>query len=211
VFSHGWVQGFKRRYNIKQRVRHGEAGSIDEAAIAAQLVAVQAAIRNFKPCDIYNCDETGLFWKTTPDRGLSSQRLSGQKSQKARITIHFGCNADGSDELPPWFIGRAAQPRAFGAANVSLNSLDCFWRHNGTAWMTASIMTEWPQCFDRRCAGRKMLLIMDVAYLYWSAINALVHLYLNKSCWDVEPADRKAVLEQSALFVLSATSSSSLA
>lgn len=37
-FSHGWLYKFKRRHNIQSRVRHGEAGSVDEALVSEQMV-----------------------------------------------------------------------------------------------------------------------------------------------------------------------------
>lgn len=160
-FSNGWLLGFKKRHGIRQRIRHGEAASIDEVDLQQQLIAVQAIASQFHPSDIYNCDETGLFWKATPDRSLATQNFSGTKKLKNRITAHFCCNADGSDKLPIWFIGHTAKPRAFGAANINLNALNCLWRNNGTAWMTGVLFAEWLHWFDNKMAGRKVLLLMD--------------------------------------------------
>lgn len=43
VFSNGWLQGFKKRHGIKQRIRHGEAASVDTVEMDAQLVSKQAS------------------------------------------------------------------------------------------------------------------------------------------------------------------------
>ena len=107
IFSNRWLQGYKQRYNIRQRVRYREAASVDEAFIAEQMVATRTIVQQFRLQDVYNC---GLFWKATPDRGLSTQQLSGTKSHKARITAYFCCNADRTHKLPPWFIGKSATP-----------------------------------------------------------------------------------------------------
>ena len=160
-FSNGWLMGFKKRHSIHSRVRHGEASSVDEAAIAEQLHAVQAIVKQFNPCDVYNCDETGLFWKSTPDRGLSTQSLSGTKQHKARLTAHFCCNADGSHKLPLWFIGKAARPRCFNAAKVNISALDCIYTSNSAAWMTAAIMEPWLHWFSRKVHNKRILLLMD--------------------------------------------------
>lgn len=172
-FSDGWLAGFKSRHGMKARSRHGEAGSLNEAEIQAQLVAVQATVRQFSPQDVYNCDETGLFWKWTPNRGLSTRPIPGTKQDKARITAHFCCNADGSDKLHPWLIGTAAQPRCFGNASININSLNCVWRHNGSAWMTSEIMIEWLYWFDRHVQGRKVLLLMDNFSAHTSAVETI--------------------------------------
>ena len=49
----------------------------------------------------------------TPDRGLSDSKQSGVKGNKNRLTYAFTSNADGSDKLPPFIIGKAARPRPF--------------------------------------------------------------------------------------------------
>ena len=110
-FSNGWLTAFNRRYNIKSWIQPDEDGNIDKAAIAEQLVLIQELARQYPPQDFYNCDETGIYLKMVPDRGLSTQQTSGTKKEKARIIVHFCCNADGSDKLPVWFIGKAADPR----------------------------------------------------------------------------------------------------
>jgi len=175
TFSNGWLSGFKKRYNIRQQIRHGEAGSLNLSAIAEQLRAVQSLVQQYHPSDVYNCDETGLFWKHTPDRGLATQQRSGTKKNKARITAHFCCNSDGSDKIRPWFIGHALKPRCFGAANVHFSSLDCVWKSNSNAWMTTPIMAEWLLAFDRHVAskGRKVLLLMDNFSAHEAATNLL--------------------------------------
>ena len=68
--------------------------------------------------DVYNIDESGLFWKATPDRSITTEQLAGRKAEKARITTIHCCNGDGSDRLPLWIIGKAANLRAFGARLV---------------------------------------------------------------------------------------------
>lgn len=161
VFSNGWLQGFKQRHGIKSRARHGEAGSVDIQALEEQLVAVRAIVNQYSPADCYNCDETGLFYKLLPDRSLATQQIPGQTRIKARLTAHFCTNADGSDKLPLWVIGKAAKPRCFGAASIQLSALDCVYKSNSKAWMTADIMVEWLHWFSKRTAHRRVLLVMD--------------------------------------------------
>ena len=49
----------------------------------------------------------------TPDRGLSDCQQSGVKGNKNRLTYALTSNANGSDKLPSFIIGKAAQPHAF--------------------------------------------------------------------------------------------------
>jgi hypothetical protein len=75
ILSDGWLARFKGRHNIRLRVRHGEAGSVDESTMAADIAYIQAKVAQYAPTDQYNCDETGLIWKSVPDRSLSSQAI----------------------------------------------------------------------------------------------------------------------------------------
>ena len=48
-----------------------------------------------------------------PNRGLTKEATSGRKAVKKQITYSKCGNADGSDILPPFVIGKPAKPRAF--------------------------------------------------------------------------------------------------
>ena len=62
--SNGWIQKFIRRNNIGHSVRlHGEAASSQAAQFAAEIDDIRDDLKQFKPSNIYNQDETGLFYK----------------------------------------------------------------------------------------------------------------------------------------------------
>ncbi|KAI1005173.1 hypothetical protein K3495_g3053 [Podosphaera aphanis] len=67
TFSNGWLGSFKKRQGIKSWPRHGEDVSVNEAVVAQQLARVQELATEYHLDDIYNCDESGLFWKMTPE------------------------------------------------------------------------------------------------------------------------------------------------
>jgi hypothetical protein len=159
-FSNGWLQKFQARRSIKERVLHGEEGSVSIDAGKA-MIAIRQTLASYEYRDIFNCDETGLFWKLIPDRSLSTRSLPGRKKEKARISLHFCCNADGSEKLQIWAIGNAKKPRAFRAAGINIENLNITWRANQKAWMTTVIMEEWLRWFDSKMRGRKVVLLMD--------------------------------------------------
>ena len=68
--SRGWFDNFKRRSGIRSVVRHREAASSD--AKAAEVFATEfqklMASECYLPEQVFNCDETGLFWKEMPKR-----------------------------------------------------------------------------------------------------------------------------------------------
>lgn len=142
TFSNGWLQGFQSRASIHSYKRHGEEGSVQESA-EEEMKLIREALQKYHPRDIFNCDETGLFWKRVPDRSLSTQSLPGLKQEKARISVLFCCNSDGSEKIKPLFIGTAKKPRAFAAASINIGNLNLIWKSNKKAWMTSEIFEEW--------------------------------------------------------------------
>jgi hypothetical protein len=186
-WSNGWLQGFKQRYRVKEFIHHGEAASVDEASMAVQLAQIQARVAQYAPADQYNCDETGLYWKMVPDRGLATKQLSGVKKQKSRITIHHTCNATGSHKLPMWIIGKHLNPRCFKAAKLkSVESLGIKWRANKKAWMTGAIMVQYLRWFDNLMAGRKVILLMDNFSAHESAVTELESMPLGTGLVNTE-------------------------
>ena len=160
-FSSGWLEGFKQRHHIKRRMKHGEASSVDIIQVEEELVELRKTLAPYAPQDKYNMDESALYWKASPDRTLASEDLSGTKKEKARITANFCCNADGSDKLPPWFIGTAKRLRCFQQARIRPENLGIMWRSNKKAWMTSDMFKEYLHWFDERMVDRKVVLLID--------------------------------------------------
>ena len=65
-------------------------------------------------------DETGLYWKRTPDRTLSTRARPSTKKSKDRISIALTTNADGTEKLPLLIISNATKLRAFKKINVKV-------------------------------------------------------------------------------------------
>ena len=95
-FSIGWVGNFKKRHNIKEFVQHGEAGSAPEAT-EVEMRSLRTLAGEYQEEDIYNMDETGLFWRMTPSRGLATTSRPGLKKDKTRVSIVVCRNATGTD------------------------------------------------------------------------------------------------------------------
>ena len=173
AFSNGWLQGFKMRWNIKKRAHHGEAGAVDTAALAAERQRMEDLVRQYPGCNVYNMDETGLFWKTLPSSSLATTPLAGRKHEKARITAILTCNADGTDKMKIWLVGKADTPMAFRRAKVAKQSLPCYWRANKTAWNNTNLMLEWFRAFEQHVAPRNVLLLMDNFSAHEAALRVL--------------------------------------
>lgn len=92
-------------------------------------------------------------------RVACANRMPGPKVDKTRITITLCFNADGSDKLPPHFIGFSANPRDLTEAQRAHQGIT--WRGHKTAWMSTVITAEWLVLFYKHVKGRRVLLLMD--------------------------------------------------
>lgn len=114
-FLTGWLDGFKARHNIKKYRQHRKEGAIDLVVVEEELQKIREAVNPYTNEDVYNMDESALFWKMTPDGTLGTEQSAGGKHEKARITINLACNVSGSHKLGPWFIGKGCGTSLFGS------------------------------------------------------------------------------------------------
>ena len=55
-------------------------------------------LKKYDKKDIYNLDETGLFFRYPPNREISKQSIKGTKKSKEKIIVLLCTNADGNDK-----------------------------------------------------------------------------------------------------------------
>ncbi|XP_070618050.1 tigger transposable element-derived protein 1-like [Erythrolamprus reginae] len=173
--SKGWFEKFQRRYGLKSVSLHGEAASADTGAAENFVQGTfkeLIAEGGYLPEQVFNMDETGLFWKRMPSRTFLMQdeaKAPGFKAMKDRVTLIMCGNAAGF-LLKPGLIYRSRNPRAL--KNRNKNSLPVYWMHNPKAWITKPLTRDWfNQCFIPQVqvylAGKglnfKVLLLMDNA------------------------------------------------
>ncbi|GJT67120.1 CENP-B homolog protein 2-like protein [Tanacetum coccineum] len=89
----------------------GESGSVEMEGMEDKLKSIRDKVDQFEMKDIFNMDETGLFFRLQPDHSLATMQLEGKKQDKERLTVAICCNEDGSEKLPLWIIGKYAKPR----------------------------------------------------------------------------------------------------
>ncbi len=199
-FSNGWLMNFRSRRKRRQSLRRSEAADINNAVAAQDIERARELLLAFPPQDRYNCDETTLFWKHSPDRSQPTRSVPSVNKHEARVTVQFCCNAEGTDRLPLWFIGTARSPRAFGAAGVNVKALGVEWRHNSTACMMRGIFEEWLRWFDARMNGRKVALLMDTLSAHEAAFASMERLteglgLQNTTVVWIPPANRSGVCQ----------------
>lgn len=159
--STGWLDGFKERNGISFKTVCGESGSVDIEAANLWKDDLLQMISDRDAKDIFNVDETGLFFKCTPDKTLAfkGESCSGGKHSKERITLLLGANMDGSEKLPLLMIGKSANPRCF--KNVKTKPVE--YESNNKAWMTGEIFERWLFKINKkfRNQNRRIVLFID--------------------------------------------------
>ena len=102
---------------------------------------------NYSLDQIFNCDETGLYYKLLPQKTPAShleKSADGRKGQKERITINACSNASGTIKLPLLMIGKAKKPRCF--KHISLDSMPVIYMNQQNAWVNSEIFYNWFHC-----------------------------------------------------------------
>ena len=162
-YSRGWLQNFKSRYGIKSKTYEGEAASADLKSVETGREDLRKLLLNYKPEDVFNQDETGLFYRLGPNSTLATGRVKGKKKSKERVTISLCSNATGTEKCKPFLIAKVKRPRCFGKTY----NPECYvrYRHNKTAWMNSVLFTEWLSEFDRKMKSEKrnVILLVDNA------------------------------------------------
>lgn len=162
--SNGWLESFKHRHNIVFNAVCGEANDVDMQTVADWKGKIEDLVAGYEPRNVYNGDETGLFFRVLPSKTLTvrGDKCTGGKLSKERLTLFICANMAGEIEKPI-VIGKSACPRPF--RHLDRNSLPVNWRSNKKAWMTSAIMEEWILSFNGRMKsqGRKVILFLDNA------------------------------------------------
>ena len=106
--SNGWLEKFRTRHAIAFRVISGESAAVDVSIVEEWAKRLLTIIHEFDANDIFNADETGLFYRALPDRSLvlKKEECKGGKKSKERLTILLCSNWTGTEKLKPLVIGK---------------------------------------------------------------------------------------------------------
>ena len=163
-YSRGWLSRLKERHGIASRKFHGESASADMKIVEDGRNHLQESLRHYNPENIFNMDETALFYNLGPSTTLSTAgKVHGCKLSKARVTVALCCNATGTDKLKPLVIAHACRPRCFGKTfdpNIYVT-----YKYNKKAWMTSEVFKSWLIDLEKQMKreGRVILLLLDNA------------------------------------------------
>ena len=140
----GWLQRFKSRNGIKL-VGLMEVKSetvCDQNAVSSFTTHLQSLIEYYKlsPEQIYNADETDLFWKLMPKPSSDKDELEASiQAYRERMTLLACSNATGNHKLPLVCIGRKSR----GITSNDICDLPLIYYSQETAWMDTNIFYDW--------------------------------------------------------------------
>ena len=125
-------------------------------------------LARYSPNDIYNGDETALFYKSLPHRTycFDSDKPAGSAKRKDRLTLLIITNMDGSDHRKLSVIGKSKTPRCLQKKyKMQVNDMSVDWYASKNAWMTGEIhhqiMTKLNN--EMRLSNRHILYVCDNA------------------------------------------------
>jgi hypothetical protein len=112
--SNGWFAGFKGRMKMSFKSLKGTESTIPIDRIEKGREELIELLREYKIDDIYNADETGLFYQQLPTNFcfFSGSQCKEAKTQKNRLTLLLYCSCTG-EKLRPLIIGKSRAPRTF--------------------------------------------------------------------------------------------------
>lgn len=118
-------------------------------------------LEGYEPDDIYNADETALFFKCLPDKTFTfkGEKCHGGKQRQERLTLLQCVNMSGTDKLLLLIIGKSKRPRCF----KGVKTLPVDYANNTKAWMTKILFKDWLKKVDKQMKinRKKNLLFID--------------------------------------------------
>ena len=113
----------------------------DELETWKETVLVPTLAR-YSPNDIYNRDQTALFYKSLPHRTycFDGDKPAGSAKCKDRLTLLIITNMDGSDHRKLSVIGKSKTPRCLQKKyKMQVKDMSVDWYASKNAWMTSEI------------------------------------------------------------------------
>ncbi|CAG2249892.1 unnamed protein product [Mytilus edulis] len=166
---------------------------VDQSVVDDFKSKLENIVGDYTPENVFNADETGLFFKALPDKtlGQKGEACKGGKLAKERITVMLACSSTG-EKLPPLVIGKAKKPRCF--KNINVNNLPVIWQSSKKAWMTTYIFTEWIQQINKKMKSkkRKILLFLDNATSHSDSVtlsNVTIKFFPPNTTSKLQPLD----------------------
>jgi hypothetical protein len=118
-FKASWqcLSRFRTRRGLHKMLLHGEGIEVDknDPELLSALEELYSIIAQYDPENVYNMDETGLFFRLLPrysilmpNEDISSTR--GKKKAKDPVSLIVCANASATHKIPCVMIGKPKEP-----------------------------------------------------------------------------------------------------
>ena len=125
-------------FSVGQKLSADDKGAKDfKETFQQKLIDEQWNLDN-----IYNADETSLFWKCLPNQTLVGGHeieAVGFKVPKDRVTLNVCANSIGTHKIPLLMIGRYQKPRGL----KSIEGLPLYYMAQSKSWMDRLHFMQW--------------------------------------------------------------------
>ena len=71
--SNGWLDRWKKQYNIKHVKINGESGEVSGATVDSWKERLPELLQGYTSENIWNLDKTACFWRALPDHGFGQK------------------------------------------------------------------------------------------------------------------------------------------
>ena len=207
--SNGWLNRFKSRHGIRCLKVTGEKLSNDTSMIEPfkQRLIEKMNEMELSASQLYNADESALFWRKLLDTTLvheAENTAPGRKISKDRVTFMPCVNADGTHKLRLLMLGKAINPR-----KCNMSQLPIYYRGSKKGWMTKQLFKEWfyeefvpsvRRFSTENCIQPKAILLLDNAPAHLqedelkSDDGSIITMYLPPNCTaSIQPLDKNLI------------------
>jgi hypothetical protein len=172
-----WLSQFRVRRRLQKMLLHREGAEVNKSnlGLLAALYDFYTIIAQYDPENVYNMDETGLFFcllprysLLMPDEDISTTR--GKKKSKDRVSFIVCANAVGTHKIPYTLIGKA---KTFACIKDRQWPVPYF--NQAKAWMDVEMCWKWfNEVFIlevKKRTGRRVLLLLDNAPGHFEAFE----------------------------------------
>ena len=95
--SSGWLEKFRIRRAISFRMICGKSASIYNSITEGWITRLPTLLDGYDEKDVFDADETGLFYHTTPDRSLVLSKEDCKARKKVKSDPLFYCALTGQE------------------------------------------------------------------------------------------------------------------
>jgi hypothetical protein len=169
-----WLSHFKTRRSLQKMLFHGEGAKVDknDPKLLSALEELYSIIVQCDPENVYNMDETGLFFHLLPKYSIMmpNEDIRGKKKAKDRVSLIVCANASRTHKIPCVMIRKPKEPMCIKDQHWPIP-----YFNQAKAWIDVETCWKWfneifvPKV--KRRIGHPFLLLMDNAPGHFDAFE----------------------------------------